>query len=71
MLAVSVRQRFRAALIANKQVNLRALDNPVSHAVRNVAQLLQRQRRVAWLRGAFLQSLGQAKSAIGKRNETG
>ena len=71
MLTVFVGQRFRSALIANKQINFRALDNPVSHAIRDIAQLLQRQRRVAWLRGPFLQSLGQAKSAIGKRNKTG
>jgi hypothetical protein len=71
VLTVFVGQRFRAALIANKQINLRALDNTISHAIRNVAQLLQGQRRVAWLREPFRQSFGQAKSAIGKRNKTG
>jgi hypothetical protein len=56
--------------MAKKEMNLPALFNPVSHAIRNVAQLLKGQRHVTGLCGSFLQRLGQAKSATGK-NKTG
>ena len=68
MLSKFLGQRFRLIPTANKQIDLRALDNPFSHAIRNAAQFLRGQRHVAGLPGSFL-SLGQSKSAIRKRNK--